>query len=161
METTTDTRSTRTPFHRANSQLQNTVFQHSHHHLPGCMDELIETLFISWCDRCAPPSVMSFTTLSPLLKHTIRCLTVLTSTGLSPSTFSKCQWMSMGAIFCTWSNSGPHLCFMHTFMSDTIFSGCLSAAICPTATKLNVVLSGGFNLSYRATNIFLWCHGPT
>ena len=32
METTTDTRSTTTLFGRANSQLQNAIFQHSHHH---------------------------------------------------------------------------------------------------------------------------------
>ena len=32
MENTTDTKSTITLFNRANSHLQNTVFQHSHHH---------------------------------------------------------------------------------------------------------------------------------
>ena len=37
--------------------------------------------------------------LSPLLKYTMHHLTVLTSTAWSPSTFSKCRWMSMGAIF--------------------------------------------------------------
>jgi len=33
MEATTDAMTTLTLFDRANSQLQNTIFQHSHHHL--------------------------------------------------------------------------------------------------------------------------------
>jgi len=50
--------------------------------------------------------------LVPLLKHTTACLTVLTSTGWSPQMFSKCQCMSVGAIFSTWKNSGTHFCFI-------------------------------------------------
>ena len=99
---------------------------------------------------------LSFMCLLPLLKHTIRCLTVLTSTGWSPSTFSKCQWMSMGAIFSTWKNSVKLLCFIHT---DTILSDCPSAAICHTARNCNGILVGRFNFYCHPTYIHLWCHG--
>jgi len=62
--------------------------------------------------------------LLSLLKCTPYHLTVLTFTVWSPLTFSKCQWMSMGAIFSTWRNSMTHLCLIHTSMSDTILSDC-------------------------------------
>ena len=51
METTID--STITGFDRENCQLQNSLFGRSHHGQPVCMDELIKTLFILWCDSCA------------------------------------------------------------------------------------------------------------
>jgi len=68
METTKDTNSTITLFDRDNSQPQNTLFQNHHHHQPICVDELIKTFFILWCDSCAWPSGsgLSFTLLSPL-----------------------------------------------------------------------------------------------
>ena len=69
--------------------------------------------------------------LSPLLKHTTHCLTVLTSTDWSLSMFSKCQWMPF---FPQWAT---HLCCMHTSMSDAILSDCLSAAI-SHITMLNI-----------------------
>ena len=58
METTTATKSTMTLIDRANSQLQNIIFQNSHHYYPIYADELIETHFISRCDSCAWPSRM-------------------------------------------------------------------------------------------------------
>jgi len=51
METTIE--STITGFDRENCQLQNSLFGRSHHGQPVCMDELIKTLFILWCDSCA------------------------------------------------------------------------------------------------------------
>ena len=62
--------------------------------------------------------------LLPQLKCITHCLTVPTSTVWSPSMFSECQWMSMGAIFSTWRNSVPHLCFICPSMSDSILPGC-------------------------------------
>ena len=53
----------------------------------------------------------TFIFLSWLLKHIPLCLTALTSTGWSPKTFSKHQWMSVSAIFFAWRNSVPHTCF--------------------------------------------------
>jgi len=50
METTTDIKSTITLFDRANSQLQNIIFQHSQHHYLIHVNELIKTLFIFWYD---------------------------------------------------------------------------------------------------------------
>ena len=55
----------------------------------------------------------------------------------SPSTFRKCQQMSVGAIFFHTDKFDPHLCFIHTSMSVTILLGCPSAAISHTATKRN------------------------
>jgi len=47
------------------------------------------------------------------------CLTMITSTIWSPQTFTKHQWMSVGASFSIWRNSVTHLCFKHTSMLDT------------------------------------------
>jgi hypothetical protein len=79
------------------------IFQHCHHfqrieadiqlrtqfanlNPPIRTGELIETLFISWCDSCAwpPERGLSFTSLSPLLKRATHRLTVPTSTVWSP-----------------------------------------------------------------------------
>jgi len=111
---------------------------------PIHMDELIKTLFISWCDSCSWHSecCWSFTSLSPLLKHTIHHLTVLTSTVQSSKTCTKYQWMSVGTCFFSWRSSLTHLCFIHTSVSDTILSNCPSAAICHMAIKYNGMLVG-------------------
>jgi len=128
MENTT--KSTMTLLVRANYQLQSTVFQRSppwavHFHQ-------------QWTRTCMPWSLTICTTrgdpLLLLLKCTTHCLVVISASGWSPSTFSKSQWMSMGAIFSTWGNSIPPLCFLCTFLSHTILSDCPSAAICHTAT---------------------------
>jgi len=75
METTTDTKSTRILFGRANLQLQNTVFQNSHHRelyaSAGCDQE---PACHSLRDMCGHPECsLSFTSLSPLLKHSAHC----------------------------------------------------------------------------------------
>ena len=67
--------------------------------------------------------------LSSLLKRTTHLLTVLTSTAGSPSLFSGCPWMSMGALLSTWRNSIPYLWSICTSMSDAVVSHCPSAAM--------------------------------
>jgi len=99
--------------------------------------------------------------LTITMKHITHCLTGLTSTLWSPSMFSMCWWMSVGAIYSTWTTSVTHLCFICTSMSDTILSDCLPAAICHTATKCNGILVERFNLYRHITNILLWCLGQT
>lgn len=80
LETTTDTKSPVTPFNRANSQLQHSIFQQGHHH----------ELCIFNRDEQEPAFAMICTsgddTLSvlPLLKCAIHSLTVLVSTAWSP-----------------------------------------------------------------------------
>ena len=108
-----------------------------------------------------PERGLSFMLLSPLLKRATYRLTVLTSTVWSTQTFSKCRWMSLGAIFSAWRNSITHLCFICTSMSDANLSDGPSAVICRTATKFNGILAGRFNLYCHATSIRLWRRGPT
>mgnify|MGYP001852689430 CR=1 FL=1 len=62
--------------------------------------------------------------LLPLLECITHHLTVLTFTVWSLQTFSKCWWMLIGAIFSTWRNWIPHLCFILTLKSDTILADC-------------------------------------
>ena len=124
METTTDIKSTIALFDRANSQLQNTVCQHSNHH----------QLHIFTCYEQKPACCTQICTggddsllLLPLLKCTTHHLTVLMIS-------INIQQVSMNAngsghIFSILRNSVTHLCFMHTSMSDTILSGCPSATI--------------------------------
>ena len=100
---------------------------------------------------------MSFTSLSPLLKHATHLFTVLTSTGWSPSTVSKHPWMSVGAICSERRNSVAAIFFICT----SIVSECPSAAICHMATKCNGILEGRFNLYCYTANIHFWHHGPT
>ena len=57
--------------------------------------------------------------------------TVLISTVWSPYTFSKCQQMSVGAIFSTWRNASSHLCFICTSMSDP---SCQTVPLLPSVT---------------------------
>ena len=120
------------------------------HNLLIHIDELIKTLFISWCDSCVWPSGMWFifhvTVATPEMHY--HHLTVLTSTvscvcfPRSPYTFSKSRWMSVSATVSAWGNSMTQLCFIPNSMPDTILSDCPTAAICHTATKYNGVLTG-------------------
>jgi len=124
-------------------------------------DELIEMIFILQCDSYAWLSRMwlvfyvTVTTAEmqhppPHCAHSVWSL----------KTFSKHKQMSVGAISSVWRNSVTHVCFIHTFMSDSILSDCPSAAICHTTTW-NGILVGRFNLYWSTTNINFWCHGPT
>ena len=97
METATGTKTTITLFDRENFQLQNTIFFNivtttSYAFLPAMNRSLHAALVKIYTSADYPLS------LFPLLKHTTPCLTVLIFTVWSPSTFSKHQGMSVGAI---------------------------------------------------------------
>ena len=98
MVTTRDTKSTVTLFVKANFQLQNIIFRHSHHeqYVLLMVNKSLCTVLINICTNRGDPVL-----LLSLLKCTTHCLTVLTSTAWSPSVLSKCQWMSIGAILST------------------------------------------------------------
>jgi len=166
METTTDTKSTIILFDRANSQLQNTIFQ---------LITSITYAFSPVVNKSLPAALLKkknlhvcpfqlvchIALLSPLLKHTTHWFTVLISTVWSLSTFRKHWWMSMAAIVSKWRNLMTHLCFILTSVSDTIPSGCPSAAICHTATKCNGLSFGRFSLYCHIISIHLCHNGPS
>ena len=116
----TTTRSTRTLFNRKNSQLQNMFFNTvtiiSYAFSPA-MNNSLHVVLIKISTRGGNPL-----SLLPLLKCTTHHLTVHMSTVWSPQTFSKCQRMSMGAIFSTCRNSMTYLCSMCPSVSDAILS---------------------------------------
>ena len=84
---------------------------------------------------------LSLTLLMPLLKS----LTVLFQCLIPIIIQQMPHWISMNEVLSTWRNSVPHLCFIHTSMSDAVVSDCSSAAICHTATKCNRTVVGSFN----------------
>ena len=100
-----------------------------------------------WATACMPCSYQSalaemthcFTAamMPSLLKCSTCCLTVLTSTGLSPLTFSKHQWISMGVIF-------PHVeTQRYTFVSKTLpcqAPVCKAAPLLPSVTQQQSVM---------------------
>ena len=93
--------------------------------------------------------------LSPLLKNTIHCLTVLTSSVWSPkcsASIHECQWVSF---FSAWRNSVTHLFSVCTSMSHADVSDCPSAAICHTAMKCSRILVGTYNLCCHTTNSYI------
>lgn len=128
METTT--KSTVTLFGRTNFQLQNTLFQQS---------SLSAMHFYQWWTRaCMPQSQnlhghpehgLSLMSLSPLLSPSTASLCSHPLSGLrkTPAKVDECQWVPF---FSAWRNSMRHLCFIHTFMWDTIASECPSTAVC-------------------------------
>jgi len=113
-----------------------------------CMDELINMLFILWCDSCA---LLSRTWL-------VFHATVRGHCWNTPPTTSACSHLLFGFHKCSASinechgchffsaerNLIQHLCFIGTSMSDTILSDRWSAAICCIATKCNGILAGRF-----------------
>ena len=156
MHTTTDLKSTITLFDRANSQLQNIIFQRILH----CYLRIF-TNNAQEAACCACKNFLGHLSLLPLLKHTTHCLSVLTSTVWFPEMFSKHQWMSVDAIFSSWRNSVTALCSIHTSMSDTIQSDCPLVAVCHTPTECSGILVEMFSLYCHTTNTYLWLHGPT
>jgi len=96
METTIDTKCKITQFERTNSQLQNTIFQHSHHPLASRFHQWWMRDCISWCDSCAWLSGMwlVFNVTVALPKYITHCLAVLHSLfGLHKClTSDDCQW---------------------------------------------------------------------
>ena len=80
METTTATKSTITTFERANSQLRNTVFQHSTNITYTFLPAMNRSLHASLV-KFAPPEVTVTVATAETITH---CLNVLTSTVGSP-----------------------------------------------------------------------------
>ena len=68
------------------------------------------------------------------------------------------QQISEGPISSIWRKSMTHLCFICTYMSDTILSDCPSAAICHMVTNVKILV-GKFNLYFHTTTVLplmLW-----
>lgn len=115
METTANTKSTIILFDRANFQLQNTVFHHSHHH------------YLCICTRSEQPACyarknlhghlecgFSFMPLLALLKYTNHLLTCADIHCLLSINIQKHLWMPF---FSPGRNSVAHLCFTCSSMS--------------------------------------------
>jgi len=92
METTTDTKGTITLFDRTNSQLQNTLFQHSHHHqlciFTSCEQEpacCTLKVYTSGADSLSLSSLLKRTT-----HHVIAHIRGLVSVNAS---VDECQWV--------------------------------------------------------------------
>ena len=147
METTTDTKSTITLFHRAHAKLQNTIFnttisigcvfspvinRHLHAALRKIYSSRGATLFYS---------VSPLTT--SLYSHP---LFGLHQCSLSIDKCQRCHFFS------TWMNFMTHLCFICASMPDSNF---VSAALCCTARVWTGILSGRFSLCCHITNICL------
>ena len=99
------TKTTRTPFNRANSQLQNTVFNivtAVSCVFSSAMSKNLHVALIKICISRGDP-------LSLLLKCTTHHLTVFTYTVWSLETFSKCQRVLVGTIFSTCRKPTSHL----------------------------------------------------
>lgn len=95
--------------------------------------------------------------LPPVLKCTTHCLTVLTSTIWSIQAFSKCQWMSVGAVFfCKEELNSTVL--LHTHFHVRHISLPPPAADCLMATNYNEV---GGNVQYLLPHHhhppLMWC----
>ena len=158
METTIDTKSTITLFDRANSQLQNTIFQHSHH-VSAFLSEMKKSLHAMLVKICA--SRNDPLSLSPLLKCTTTaslCSHPLLGLQKCSASVNECQWVQF---FSAWRKSMTCFCFIYASMSDANFSVCPSAASCHMATICNGISVGRFNLCCCITNICLWCYGTT
>ena len=161
METTTDTKSTVTLFCRPNSQLQSIIFQHSHHCLLICVDELIEVLFIARYDSCACLSrillVFCIAVFTAEMHHPpTRCAHALCLVSMN---FQQASVSVSGCyFFCMEEFSDTPL--LHTHFWYVILSDCPSAAICNIATTWNGIPVRRFNLYCHTTIIYLWHCGP-
>jgi hypothetical protein len=97
----------------------------------------------------------TLTSFSPLLKCTTLRLTVLTSTVSSPYTFSKRQWMSVGAICSAVRNSVTH------FYVRRHFCWLLCCHYLSHDNQTDSTFVGRFNLYYNTTNNRLWSYRLT
>ena len=129
METTT--KSTVTVFARANSQLQNTIFQHSHSAFLQMTNKSLHAMLIKIC--------VAIWNMARLSGHCHHCWNTLPSHCAHihymyiyniyiqhSASVDEYQWAQF---FSTQRNSVTHLCFIHTSVSDIILSNCPFAAI--------------------------------
>ena len=157
METTIDTKSIIMLFYWVNYQLQNTIFQRSHHHNLCIFTSNEQEPACHACKILHQRRWLTVTVTTANMCHSPPI--VLTYAIWSPSTFSKYLWVSLGAIFSTRRNLPTSLHFIRPSMSDAIVSDCPSAATYQTAITCNGILVGRFSLYCHDTNICLWCHG--
>ena len=76
---------------------------------------------------------------------------------LGPHKYSVSMNVSVGHFFCMEKMSDTPLLHVHfASCAHVIWSDCPSAAICHTATKCSVALTGRFTFYCHTTNICLW-----
>ena len=155
MPPTTDTKTTITLFDGANSQLQNTISQHSHH-CELCIFTSSEQESACHAHKnlhgCLKHG-FSFMSLLPLLK----CTTLSHCTHILCLVFINIQHAQF------FPHEGLRWCIfalIYTSMSDAISSDCPSAAISHPATKCSGILVGRFILYCHIINICLRHCGP-
>ena len=119
------------------------------------MNKSLCTVLVKICSSISDPLL-----LSPLLKCTITslCSHPLFGVQKHSASVNECQWVQF---FSAQRNLLTHFFSIHTSMSDTTLSDCLSAAICCMATTCNVIVVGRFILYCRTTTIHLQCCGPS
>ena len=145
METTTDAKSTIALSGRANSQLQNTIFQHSHHH----------QLCIFTSNEQEPACSARKNLHGHLecgLSFTLLSLTAAEMHCLLPHCAHIHSFVSINIKQASMNVSGCNFFHMEEFTDTPLLhtlphqapflSDCLSAAICHTATKCNEILMG-------------------
>ena len=144
MVTTTGTKNI-TLLDRANSQLQNTLFQHSHHH-ELCIFTSHEWKPACWGHKNLQEQRWPNVTVATAQTHQspphcahIHCLLSI-NVQQALMDVSECH-------FSAWRNSMTQLCLIHASISDASLSDCPSAAVCQKATTCNRILVGRFNLS--------------
>ena len=140
METTIDTKSTITLFDRANSQLQNTIFQHSHH----------VSAFLPVMNKSLHVTLVTVHT-SGHYAH-IHCLVSLNVQPASMNV-SGCNF------FCMEEFSDTPLLHQHFHVRHHFIRLPLC---CHLSNGNNVygILVGRFSLYCHITNICLWGHRP-
>ena len=90
------------------------------------------------------------------MQHTPpHCATVLCQHKHSAS-ITECQWVQF---FFSHRGIQFHTFFIHTSMSDTIFSDYSCAVVCHIATKCSGILAGRCKLYWHTTDIHFWHHG--
>jgi len=153
-----DTKITITLFDRANSQLQNIVFQRSTtitYAFSPVMNNSLHALLIEIFHRGGDTLLLS--SLLKCTSHPWLCSHPLFGLQKCSASISECQWIT----FFPHEGIQWHLCFIHIFRSDSILSDYSSTANCYMATNCNEILVGSFNLYCHGTNIYLRHHGPT
>ena len=143
-------------FDRANSQLQNIILQHGHHH-PLCIFESNEqepvccacTGMHQWGNPLSPSSLLKCSTNCAHCAHIHHSISINTQQMLV--NVNGCHFFCMEDLI-------PPLCFIHASMTDTILPRCPSAVVCHTATKHNGILVGRFSLYCHQINICFWSY---
>ena len=158
METTTESNSTITLFDRANSQLQNITFQHSHHHQLCIFDNNEQE---PSCCACRKQKFFA----SAKVTHCCHCWNASPTTSL---VYIHCL-VSRNIQQVPMEVNGFHFFHMEKFNSTSLFQThfhvrhhFVKLPLCcllSHTTKCNGILARGFKLYCHTTNIHLGCHG--